>query len=117
MIILALKTTEEYFDPAQTQLLETNSEIPIKYVVRENPMGEDLEVFNSYTDAECFIEKYNKEHRTMFLSGYDNVYNDSPYDEGYLDALCMLDQFNVWSEQESKALKKAKQFIVKKLSD
>ena len=47
----------------------------------------------------------------VFLSGYDNVYNDSPYDQGYLDALCMLDQFNVWNEQESNALKEAKQLL------
>ena len=60
MIILALKTTEEYFDPAQTQLLETNNEIPIKYVVRENRTGEDLEVFDSYTDAEDFVEEYQQ---------------------------------------------------------
>jgi len=53
----------------------------------------------------------------VFLSGYDNVYNDSTYDRGYLDALCMLDQFNVWSEQESKALKEAKQLLIKRLGE
>lgn len=53
----------------------------------------------------------------LFLSGYDNVYNDSPYDQGYLDALCMLDQFNVWNEQESKALKEAKQQLIKRLGE
>ena len=53
----------------------------------------------------------------VFLGGYDNVYNDSPYDQGYLDALCMLDQFNVWSEQESKALKEAKQLLIKRLGE
>lgn len=53
----------------------------------------------------------------IFLSGYDNVYNDSPYDQGYLDALCMLDQFNVWNEQESKALKEAKQLLIKRLGE
>lgn len=53
----------------------------------------------------------------VFLGGYDNIHDDSPYDEGYLDALCMLDQFNIWNEQESKELKEAKQFIVKRLSD
>lgn len=51
------------------------------------------------------------------MSGYDNVYNDSPYDQGYLDALCMLDQFNVWSEQEKKALKEAKQLLTKRLGE
>ena len=51
------------------------------------------------------------------MSGYDNVYNDSPYDQGYLDALCMLDQFNVWNEQESKALKEAKQLLIKRLGE
>lgn len=35
------------------------------------------------------------------MSGYDNVHNDSPYDQGYLDALCMLNQFNAWNEQEN----------------
>lgn len=54
---------------------------------------------------------------TLFLSGYDNVYNDSPYDQGYLDALCMLDQFNIWNEQESKALEEAKQMLIKKLGE
>lgn len=53
----------------------------------------------------------------VFLSGYDNVYNDSPYDQGYLDALCMLDQFSVWSGQESKALKEAKQLLIKRLGE
>lgn len=53
----------------------------------------------------------------VFLSGYDNVYNDSPYDQGYLDALCMLDQFNVWNEQEHKALEKAKQLLIKRLGE
>ena len=53
----------------------------------------------------------------VFLSGYDNVYNDSPYDEGYLDALCMLDQFQVWNEKERKALEEAKQLIVKRLGE
>lgn len=53
----------------------------------------------------------------VFLSGYDNVYNDSPYDQGYLDALCMLDQFQVWNEKERKALEEAKQLIVKRLGE
>ena len=53
----------------------------------------------------------------VFLSGYDNVYNDSPYDQGYLDALCMLDQFQVWNEKERKALKEARQLIVKRLGE
>lgn len=53
----------------------------------------------------------------VFLSGYDNVYNDSPYDQGYLDALCMLDQFQVWNEQERKALEEAKQLIIKRLGE
>ena len=51
----------------------------------------------------------------VFLSGYDNMCNDSSYDEGYLDALCMLDQFNVWNERESKALKEAKQLLAERL--
>ena len=53
----------------------------------------------------------------VFLSGYDNVYNDSPYDQGYLDALCMLDQFQVWNEKERKALKEARQLIVERLGE
>lgn len=53
----------------------------------------------------------------IFLSGYDNVYNDSSYDQGYLDALCVLDQFNVWNEQESNALKEAKQLLIKRLGE
>lgn len=53
----------------------------------------------------------------VFLSGYDNVYNDSPYDQGYLDALCMLDQFQVWNEKERKALKEARQLIIKRLGE
>lgn len=53
----------------------------------------------------------------VFLSGYDNVYNDSPYDEGYLDALCMLDQFQVWNEKERKALEEAKQLLIKRLGE
>lgn len=53
----------------------------------------------------------------VFLSGYDNAYNDSPYDRGYLDALCMLDQFNVlFDERERKALKEAKKIITERLS-
>lgn len=53
----------------------------------------------------------------VFLSGYDNAYNDSPYDQGYFDALCMLDQLNVWNEQEKKALKEAKQLLIKRLGE
>ena len=53
----------------------------------------------------------------VFLSGYDNVYDDSPYDEGYLDALCMLDQFQVWNEKERKALEEAKQLLIKRLGE
>lgn len=53
----------------------------------------------------------------VFLSGYDNVYNDSPYDQGYLDALCMLDQFNYWDENEYKALREAKQLLIKRLGE
>ena len=53
----------------------------------------------------------------LFLSGYDNVYNDSPYDQGYLDALCMLDQFNIWSEEESMGLREAKQQLIKRLGE
>ena len=53
----------------------------------------------------------------IFLSGYDNVYNDSSYDEGYLDALCTLDNFNIWSKEEIMGLKEAKQRLIKRLSE
>ena len=53
----------------------------------------------------------------VFLSGYDNVYNDSPYDQGYLDALCMLDQWQHWSKEELEALAQAKQLIIKRLGE
>ena len=53
----------------------------------------------------------------VFLSGYDNVYNDSPYDQGYLDALCMLDQWQYWSKEELEALAQAKQLIIKRLGE
>ncbi len=53
----------------------------------------------------------------VFLSGYDNVYNDSSYDKGYLDALCMLDQFNVWNEQGHEAIKEAKQILTERLGE
>lgn len=52
-----------------------------------------------------------------FMNGYDNVYNDSPYDEGYLDALCMLDQFNIWNEEELKELAEAKKILKGKVSE
>lgn len=62
--------------------------------------------------------RYSMQGETgVFLSGYDNVYNDSPYDQGYLDALCMLDQFQVWNEQESRALNEAKQLLIKRLGE
>lgn len=53
----------------------------------------------------------------LFLSGYDNVYNDSPYDQGYLDALCMLDNFLVFTEEQGKALKEAKQLLTERLGE
>lgn len=53
----------------------------------------------------------------IFLSGYDNIYNDSPYDEGYLDALCMLDQFGLWTYEELELLRQAKETIKGKVSE
>lgn len=53
----------------------------------------------------------------LFLSGYDNVYNDSPYDQGYLDALCMLDNFLVFTEEQGKALNEAKKILKERLSE
>lgn len=53
----------------------------------------------------------------FFLSGYDNAYNDSPYDQGYLDALCMPDQWNYWNEVEKDGIKRAKEILIKKLGE
>ena len=61
MIILTLKTTEEY--SVDGQVVETNTCIPMKWVVRENWQGEDLEVFDTKAEAEKFVEEYQSEKR------------------------------------------------------
>lgn len=58
MIILTMKTTEEY--SVDGQVVETNTCIPYKWVVRENWQGEDLEVFDTKTEAETFVREYQQ---------------------------------------------------------
>lgn len=58
MIILTMKTTEEY--SVDGQVVETNTCIPYKWVVRENWQGEDLEVFDTKTEAETFVKEYQR---------------------------------------------------------
>lgn len=61
MIILTVKTTEEY--SVDGQVVETNTCIPMKWVVRENWQGEDLEVFDTKAEAEKFVKEYQSEKR------------------------------------------------------
>ena len=72
MIILTMKTTEEYL--ADGQVVETNTCIPYKWVVRENWHGEDLEVFDTKTEAEEFVKDYQmKRFKEMQNRAYKDI--------------------------------------------
>lgn len=61
MIILTVKTVEEY--EVDGQVVETNTCIPLKWAVRENWQGEDLELFDTRAEAEQFAKEYEKSQR------------------------------------------------------
>ena len=72
MIILALKTTEEYL--ADGQVVETNTCIPYKWVVRENWQGEDLDVFDTKSEAETFVKEYQqRQYQGMIKTAWGEI--------------------------------------------
>lgn len=72
MIILTMKTTEEY--SVDGQVVETNTCIPYKWVVRENWQGEDLEVFDTKTEAETFVKEYQqRQYENMTKTAWGEI--------------------------------------------
>lgn len=52
-----------------------------------------------------------EENKKLFLVGFDNVYNEYAYAEGYLDCLSCLDIFKNWNGDERQGLTLAKEHI------